>query len=131
MESLGRRLVGLWDASRMMLHISCLLHSSHCVALRYYLNGQDAYRLKLLLPLSEEQKEQRAAQQLADLSLHGEECTCHHHQAAGHEHREHAGHGQEATEQQAAGMALADQCAGQKVVQAAEASNKQEQTPSS
>ena len=67
----------------------------HCLILnvvphRYYLNGQDAYRLKLLLPLTPDQKEKRAAQQLTDLSLHGGDCTCHHHgPGAPHEHAEH------------------------------------------
>ena len=67
----------------------------HCLTLnavhsRYYLNGQDAYRLKLLLPLTPDQKEKRAAQQLAELSLHGGDCTClHHGPGAPHEHAEH------------------------------------------
>ncbi|CAL5226939.1 g9821 [Coccomyxa viridis] len=37
--------------------------------LRYYLNGADAFRLKLLLPLPEDRAESVAAQQLAELAL--------------------------------------------------------------
>ncbi len=36
---------------------------------RYYLNGADAFRLKLLLPLPEDRAESVAAQQLAELAL--------------------------------------------------------------
>ena len=36
---------------------------------RYYLNGADAFRLKLLLPLSEERAEDAAAQELAGLHV--------------------------------------------------------------
>ena len=36
---------------------------------RYYLNGADAFRLKLLLPLSEEGAEDAAAQELAGLHV--------------------------------------------------------------
>ena len=36
---------------------------------RYYLNGADAFRLKLLLPLSEDRAESAAAQQLAELAI--------------------------------------------------------------
>ena len=36
---------------------------------RYYLNGEDAFRLKLLLPLSQERLEEITAQQLQDLGM--------------------------------------------------------------
>lgn len=38
---------------------------------RYYLNGVDAYRLKLLLPLTQKRQDELAAQQLAELQLSG------------------------------------------------------------
>ena len=36
---------------------------------RYYLNGADAFRLKLLLPLYEDRAENAAAQELAGLAV--------------------------------------------------------------
>lgn len=53
-----------WPSSTLLLHAPC----------RYYLNGADAYRLKLLLPASEEEQEAKlaaaaaAAQQQQQLS---------------------------------------------------------------
>ncbi len=38
----------------------------HC---RYYLNGVDAFRLKLLLPLTQQQQDEIAARELEGLSL--------------------------------------------------------------
>ncbi len=38
----------------------------HC---RYYLNGVDAFRLKLLLPLTQQQQDEIAARELERLSL--------------------------------------------------------------
>ncbi len=40
-----------------------------CLCPRYYLNGADAFRLKLLLPLSEDAAEDAAAQELAELHV--------------------------------------------------------------
>lgn len=36
---------------------------------RYYLNGEDAFRLKLLLPLSQQRLEEITAQQLDNLDM--------------------------------------------------------------
>ena len=42
------------------------MHAAHC---RYYLNGVDAFRLKLLLPLTQQQQDEIAARELERLSL--------------------------------------------------------------
>lgn len=42
------------------------MHAAPC---RYYLNGVDAFRLKLLLPLTQKQQDEIAARELERLSL--------------------------------------------------------------
>ena len=42
---------------------------AHACGCRYYLNGADAFRLKLLLPLSQERLEEVTAQQLDSLGV--------------------------------------------------------------
>ena len=46
-----------------------LLESPHCVSCRYYLNGVDAFRLKLLLPVTQERLDEIAAEELKQMSL--------------------------------------------------------------
>lgn len=61
------RAVGTFGRRVTMQHINlCLL------LLRYYLNGVDAFRLKLLLPLTQKRQDEIAAEELKQLSLsHG------------------------------------------------------------
>lgn len=47
--------------------------NSRHVACRYYLNGADAFRLKLLLPVTEKRKAQLAAQELEGLTLQSQQ----------------------------------------------------------
>ena len=50
-------------AAHCELQLCCAVHC------RYYLNGVDAFRLKLLLPLTQQQQDEIAARELERLSL--------------------------------------------------------------
>ena len=50
-------------------HASMISENCCTLCCRYYLNGADAFRLKLLLPLPEEKASALAAQQLAGMHM--------------------------------------------------------------